>query len=76
MSECQNTETCPFFNDRMANMTIISKMIKKKYCLGDNTKCARWMVSSNIGNGFIPPNLEPLQVERAKKILESHGIAA
>jgi len=69
MAECQNLAGCPFFNDRMANMPFTAEMIKRKLCKGDNTGCARYMVSKAVGKEHVPANLIPNQVDRAEEII-------
>ena len=69
MAECQCLSGCPFFNDKMQNMPSMAGMIKEKYCLGDNTACARYMVFKTLGREKVPPDLYPAQGDRAKQIL-------
>lgn len=71
MAECENLAGCPFFNDRMANMPITAEMIKRKLCRGDNTDCARYMVSKAVGKEHVPANLIPNQVDRAEEIINT-----
>ena len=71
MAECKSLSTCPFFNDRMANMPSKSILIKKKYCMGSNEKCARFMVASVMGKEKVPADLYPEEDERAEEILKS-----
>ena len=69
MADCEILNTCPFFNDQMSEMPAMSNIIKKRYCRGSNTLCARHMVFRVIGRDQIPADLYPSQVERADKIL-------
>ncbi|NLW47210.1 MAG: hypothetical protein GXY86_07735 [Firmicutes bacterium] len=69
MPECQNLAGCSFFNDRMANMPVTAEMIKRKICKGDNTVCARYMVSKAVGKEHVPANLIPNQLERVEEII-------
>lgn len=71
MAECEKLSACPFFNDKMDNMPAISDMLKKKYCLGDKTKCARYMVASALGKEKVPSDLYPNMIDRAKDIIAS-----
>lgn len=70
MGKCICLNGCPFFNDNMAGMPSMSESLKEKYCLGDNSKCARFMVFSAKGKGAVPADLFPHQKERAVKIIE------
>ncbi len=73
MPECICLPNCPFFNDRMENMPTMAAVYKRRYCLGDNTSCARFMVFAALGRGKVPADLSPVDVESALKIIESAG---
>lgn len=49
----------------------ITIMIKRKLCRGDNTGCARYMVSKAVGKEHVPTNLIPNQVDRAEEIISA-----
>ncbi len=69
MAECECLPKCPFFNDRMQKMPALSEIMKNKYCLGDNTNCARYMVFKAKGSSAVPEDLFPSQAERARTFL-------
>ncbi len=69
MADCQSLATCIFFNDKMAKMPETAKYMKKKYCMGDYSVCARYAVSSKLGKDSVPVDLFPNDAERAKEIL-------
>ncbi len=69
MRECVCLSGCLFFNDKMENMPSMAQMYKEKYCLGNNSQCARYMVLEKKGKDQVPKNLFPNQVERAKELL-------
>ncbi|MBN2416042.1 hypothetical protein JXO52_09380 [bacterium] len=69
MNECEVLATCPFFNDRMAEKPATAGLFKNRYCLGDNTNCARYMVFKTLGRAAVPVDLYPNQEERARAIL-------
>ncbi len=69
MADCVCLSRCPFFNDRMGQMPATADLMKKRYCLGDQTQCARYMVFSKLGAEKVPLDLYPTQVERAQKVL-------
>ena len=48
-------------------------MIKKQYCLGDNTGCARHQVKVVAGAEAVPSDLYPVQVDRVQGILVKLG---
>jgi len=69
MSECVCLPKCPFFNDRMANMPAMANKIKDKYCKGDHSNCARFLVFKALGPGKAPDTLFPAQVEMAQAVI-------
>jgi hypothetical protein len=69
MPDCPSLPRCPFFNDHMANRPATTEMMKKKYCLSDNSLCARWMVCSKKGKDAVPADLFPNQTDRIQAIL-------
>ncbi|OQY05334.1 MAG: hypothetical protein B6I20_01565 [Bacteroidetes bacterium 4572_117] len=69
MAKCECLENCAFFNDKMANMPSMANIIKKKYCEGDCSICARYIVYKALGKGAVPANLFPTQMDRAKKLI-------
>lgn len=69
MAECECLPGCVFFNDKMASIPTTAEMMKKRYCLGDNSKCARHMVKVELGSAKVPADLYPSQVERVPGIL-------
>ncbi len=71
MSEtpCECLPRCPFFQDKMANMPRTAEVYKKKYCFGDNTLCARFMVFRARGREAVPPDLFPHERKRARELL-------
>lgn len=73
MADCICLPRCPFFNDRMASKPAMATMYKQQYCQGDSTHCARHIVFTALGREFVPENLFPNQVDRAKQILAKAG---
>jgi len=69
MADCQCIPGCVFFNDRMADMPAMANSMKKRYCQGDYSACARFMVFSALGREKVPPDLYPSNVEKARVIL-------
>ncbi len=69
MSDCECLKGCIFFNDKMKDVGGIGAMFKKRYCLGDNTQCARYMVFKKLGKPAVPSDLYPNQQDRAKQLL-------
>ena len=71
MANCECLPGCPFFNDKMSDSGGMGAIYKKKYCLGDNSECARYMVFKTLGRGHVPANLYPNNVEQARAILSA-----
>ncbi len=69
MANCECLAACPFFNDKMPDTEGLGAMIKKKYCQGDNSNCARYMVFKKLGKGSVPGNLYPNMQDRAREII-------
>jgi hypothetical protein len=66
---CELLEGCPFFNEKMANMPLSANHYKKKYCMGDNSDCARYLVFKKLGGERVPPELFPNEQGRAERII-------
>jgi len=45
-------------------------LYKKKYCEGDSSNCARFVVAKKLGRERVPVNLYPNMFERAREIIE------
>ncbi|MBF0121522.1 MAG: hypothetical protein HQK79_22050 [Desulfobacterales bacterium] len=69
MSECEQLSVCPFFNDKMKDTELLGSIYKKKFCLSDNSTCARHMVLEKLGKSNVPEDLYPNMYDRAKWIL-------
>lgn len=69
MADCECLPACIFFNDQMKGLDAIREMMKRRYCYGDNSDCARYMVFSALGKGRVPADLIPNQVEKARDFL-------
>ncbi|MBN1801725.1 MAG: hypothetical protein JW891_09485 [Candidatus Lokiarchaeota archaeon] len=71
MVECKYIANCPFFNNKMSNMPKTATLFKERYCKADNSRCARLMVSKNLGKEMGPSDLFPNQIERAYNLINS-----
>ncbi len=69
MSDCPCLPGCAFFNNKMADMPVMAESMKKRYCKGDNSLCARFMVFQAKGRENVPSDLFPNNVERARSII-------
>ncbi|NMA54990.1 MAG: hypothetical protein GX952_03525 [Firmicutes bacterium] len=70
--KCQYLQGCPFYNDKMDIESGLGKLYKNRYCLGNNTKCARYMVCEQLGKEFVPIGLYPNMHEQAEEIILKH----
>ena len=48
MPDCELLSTCPFFNDKMQDMSEMTEILKESYCRGNYTWCGRYMVSKAL----------------------------
>jgi hypothetical protein len=69
MPECEMAAKCLFFNDKMAKMPAMAAVMKKKYCQGDFSICARYLVCTALGREKVPADLMPSQTDKARRIL-------
>jgi len=56
----------------MNNMPATANVMKKRYCLGDNSQCARFMVAQRLGRDKVPTDLFPNQYDKAKKLTDNN----
>ena len=67
MANCERLEKCIFFSDRMSRMPATASIMKKDFCCGDRSECARFQVAAR---GIpVPEDLYPNQAERARNII-------
>ncbi len=69
MTGCELLPTCPFFGDRMKYTDGLGALYKQRYCVGDHSTCARYMVFKRLGRAAVPEDLYPNMASRAQEIL-------
>jgi hypothetical protein len=69
LADCELLSDCLFFNDRMETMPVTSELLKIRYCRGNNSRCARYILYLNLGRPRIPRDLYPTEMDRADDIL-------
>jgi hypothetical protein len=74
MAECESFPTCPFFDDQMRDMPATAEVFKAKYCRGDKSSCARYMIQTKGGGVPVPSDLFPNQAERARMIISGSRV--
>lgn len=72
MALCEKLEKCPFYQGKMSMDSGLGAMYKKKYCEGDKTKCARYIVATQLGAEFVTNSLFPNMNDMADKLLAEH----
>ena len=70
MATCEKLSKCPFYQGKMSMDSGLGAMYKKKYCEGDKTMCARYMVATTLGPEFVNESLYPNMHDKAKEIIE------
>jgi hypothetical protein len=71
MAECERLKECPYFEgDLMKEVKEIVRLRQEKYCKDDNMLCARYIVFKALGKENVPADLLPIQVDRAKELIE------
>ena len=69
MKACELLKNCPFFNAKMKDMPAASELFKKKYCLNNNSECARYLVYKAMGREKVPIDLFPNQKDVAISLI-------
>ncbi len=69
MAKCVYLEPCPFFNDKMAEQPATAELYKQRYCLGQQTECARYLVREMLGKECVPADLLPNSLRRAEDLI-------
>lgn len=72
MGVCEKLEKCPFYQGKMSMDSGLGSMYKKKYCEGDKTVCARYIVATTLGPEYVTESLYPNMDAQAKKIIEEN----
>ena len=72
MAKCEKLEKCPFYQGKMNMDSGLGAMYRKKYCEGDKTLCARYIVSTQLGAEYVTNNLYPNMNDVANKLLDEH----
>lgn len=68
MTHCELIPSCIFFNDKMSHMPSTADMMKRKYCRGDFSRCARLIVFRARGRNGVPADLGPGDTIRARQL--------
>ena len=72
MATCEKLEKCPFYQGTMDINYGIGSMYKKKYCEGDKTICARYIIATQLGPEYVNNNIYPNMNNVAEKLRAEH----
>ena len=73
MAMCEKFEKCPFYQGKININSGLGAMYKKKYCEGDKTICARYIISTKLGPEFVNNNIYPNMIDVANNLLKEHN---
>lgn len=66
---CELVERCPVYNGEMRLSGSICNKYKNCYCSSNKNSCARYMIFTQIGRGYVPGNLFPDMLGKARQII-------
>jgi len=71
MRECSIMSECLFFNDQLSKKFTAKERedMKRRYCDGGSSQCARYIVAQALGLNEVPGNLFPQKLFRVSVIL-------
>lgn len=69
MGTCEKLAKCPFYQGKMSMETGLGSLYKQRYCESDKTKCARYMIATQLGPEFVNNNIYPNMVDLANKMI-------
>jgi hypothetical protein len=71
MKECAIIDECRFFNDQQPRIHTAKEreVMKRKFCGGGSSQCARFIVAKALGSDEVPENLYPEDLFRVSIIL-------
>ncbi len=70
---CELVATCPFFNEQTDAKPTILALYRARYCRGQSSECARYLIFVAMGREHVPRNLYPSDQLRALALVrEAH----
>lgn len=72
MAACEKLSKCPFYQGSMDINSGLGSLYKQKYCEGDKTTCARYIIATNLGPEFVTNSIYPNMKALADKMLAEH----
>jgi hypothetical protein len=73
MPRCEHTDTCTFFVVEVGYSPELNEAMKKRYCLEDNTECARRLAMDLVGRSNVPDEMLPTDVDLLEELKKSHS---
>ena len=73
MATCEKLSKCPFYQGKIDINSGLGAMYKKKYCEGDKTICARYIISTKLGPEFVNNSIYPNMIDVANNLLKEHN---
>lgn len=71
MARCEWAERCPFFNDEVGYSIELQEGMRARYCLGDNSDCARLHSLGLLPLTRVPDDLIPTDHERLAELVRA-----
>lgn len=66
-------DECPFHNGRLARYSpSVVESMKRLYCEGGQSLCARYNVLTTLGKEHVPVDLSPNDMTQARLIIRDH----
>ena len=72
MATCEKLSKCPFYQGSMDINSGLGAMYKKKYCEGDKSICARYIIATQLGPEYVTDKIYPNMNNLANSLLEKH----
>lgn len=69
MAECEYRVECHFFIQEVGYSPEMQRMMREKYCLTDNTECARLAAMDHLDLDEIPDDLIPTDFEQLEQLI-------
>ncbi len=75
MGTCGNFGNCALFSGALSQKPATTKLLKRMFCDGKYTGCARYFLLNALGPDKVPPGMFPGDMKLAKEIAASSSRA-
>jgi len=72
VSRCEWTDICPFFGCEVGFSPDLNRTMRERYCLGDNSECARMEIFDLLPMTRIPEDLIPSDRVRVAELVKAY----